>query len=162
MNGQNPAPLTALHATREVTTLSEKKNKEGPATSALTFTTFSYKHSLTLYERNQPRISAGIGRISGHLAESLYSGWGISLVRIASFVSRISRSAQVTAICHFPFKPLKHGTLRGLEPTARVCRCCLPDLWWNIAFLLTRMASGVQAQGVLAAAQSMSSVEVGC
>jgi hypothetical protein len=33
---------------------------------------------------------------------------------------------------------------------------------WNIAFLLTRMASGVQAQGVLAAAQSINSVEVGC
>ena len=57
-----------------------------------------------------------MGRISGHMAESLYGGWGISLVRIASFVSRISRSAQVTAISHFLFKPLKHRTLRGLEP----------------------------------------------
>ena len=32
------------------------------------------------------RISTGIGRISGHTAESLYGGCGISLVRIASFV----------------------------------------------------------------------------
>src|SRR5215469_18391812 len=72
------------------------------------------------------------------MAESPYGGCGISLVRSASFLSRISRSVQVTAICHFPFKPLKHGTLRDLEFTSRICRGCLPDFWWNIAFLLTR------------------------
>jgi hypothetical protein len=37
---QKPAPLTALHATREVTAMSEKKIRRA-ATSALTFMTFS-------------------------------------------------------------------------------------------------------------------------
>ena len=115
----------------------------------------------TLYDRNQSRISAGIGRISGHMAESLYGGWGISLVRVPSFVSRISKSAQVTAISHLPFKLLRPGTLRDLEPTDRICRCCLPDVWRNTAFLLTRVASRVQAQDVFAA-QSISRIEVGC
>jgi hypothetical protein len=80
------------------------------------------------------------------MAESLYSGWRISWLRIAFFVSRISKSAQVTAVSHFPFKPLKHGTLRDLEPTSRICCCYLYGFWWDIAFLLARMASGVQAK----------------
>ena len=37
---QKTAPLTALHATQEVTPMSDKKDKEA-ATSALTFMTFS-------------------------------------------------------------------------------------------------------------------------
>ena len=48
------------------------------------------------------------------MAESLYGGCSISLASIAFFASHISKDAQVTAIRHFPFKLLKHGTLRDL------------------------------------------------
>jgi hypothetical protein len=40
MNAKKTAPLTTLHATREVTAMSEKKIRRA-ATSALTFMTFS-------------------------------------------------------------------------------------------------------------------------
>ncbi len=40
----------------------------------------------------------GIGKISGHRAESLYSGSGICYVRTSFIASSASRSAQASAI----------------------------------------------------------------
>lgn len=84
------------------------------------------------------------------MAESPYSGSGIPSVT-NSFIPdvRISGSAQVIAN-FLAFKLLKHGTLRDIEPTARVFWYCLPDFWWNIAFFVTQMAFEVRVEGVLA------------
>ena len=73
------------------------------------------------------RISAGIGKISGHMAESLYSGSGISLVT-NSFLRKFEFPGLLRYLpIPLPFKPLKHGTLRDIEPTARIFCYCLPD-----------------------------------
>jgi hypothetical protein len=104
------------------------------ATQFCAFFVFAFQ----LVGHSVERISAGIGRISGHMAESLYGGCSIPLLRIDSLVSRISKVCSGDCNLPFPVQAIEAWNItRFWGPPPRLCRCCLPAFWWNIAFLLT-------------------------
>ena len=97
----------------------------------------------------------GIGKISGHRAESPYSGSGICYVRTSFIASSASRSAQASAISRRS-NSLKRGILRDIEVTAY----CLPD--FQEAEHIAQMNGIWNARSEVCSQAMLSSPEVAC